>query len=305
MDYMLKDSYGRKIKSLRISITSKCNQNCIYCHGEGQKIKEKKPEITIDTITKVVSAASSFGVDKVKFSGGEPLVRSDFVDIIASLPKLKDISATTNGILLSKYAYELKEAGLNRVNISLDSLDSEKYAFITGSNKNSDEGKNKLSKVIEGIKCAIEADLMPIKLNMVLLRGINDSEIKKMIEFAKPRSLILQLIELMDFTNISRYQVDISKIENMLESQASQVKCREMHRRKKYFVDGVEVEVVRPIDNSEFCANCSRLRLTSDGKLKPCLLRNDNLVDINGLTEKEICDALKLVVKKREPFYRG
>lgn len=297
MDYKLIDSYGRKIKSLRVSITSKCNLNCIYCHGEGQK-NEKSSEISADTIAKVVSAASSFGVEKIKFSGGEPLLRSDFSKIIASLPKLKDISATTNGILLSKFAYELKEAGLDRVNISLDTLDHEKYSLITGSNKNT------LSKVIDGIEMAIEAKLMPIKINMVILNGVNDSEISKMIEFAKPRSLILQIIELMDFKNISQYQADMSQIEDMLESQAAHVKYRKMHRRKKYFVDGVEVEVVRPIDNSEFCANCSRLRLTSDGKLKPCLLRNDNLVDINGLSKKEINDALELVMSLREPYYR-
>jgi len=300
MDHRLIDTYGRKIKSLRISVTPNCNQNCIYCHREGQKKAkecEKNLEIGADEIVKVVCAASFFGVDKIKFSGGEPLVRADFLDIIAALPELKDISATTNGTLLSKYAYELKEAGLDRINISLDSLDCEKYALITGSNKDT------LSKVVEGIDSAIEAKLMPIKLNMVLLDGINDSEISQMIEFARPRSLILQLIELMDFNNISQYQVDMSRIEEILESQATRVKYREMHRRKKYFIDGVEVEVVRPIDNSEFCANCSRLRLTSDGMLKPCLLRNDNLMDIKGLTENEIRDALKLVVSRREPFY--
>ncbi|MDY6965466.1 MAG: GTP 3',8-cyclase MoaA [Halobacteriota archaeon] len=298
MSDQLIDRFGRKIKSLRISVTSRCNQNCIYCHNEGE-VKEKNSEIAIETVSKLVSAASSFGVKKVKFSGGEPLIRADFADIVSALPELDEISVTTNGTLLSRYARDLAEAGVGRVNISLDSLIDDKYRFITGSNR------SMLPKVLAGIDSATEAGLTPIKLNMVLLRGINDSEISDMIEFAKGRALILQLIELMDFGNIREYQVDMIGIEDMLKSNAESIVSRDMHHRKKYFIDGAEVEVVRPIDNSEFCANCSRLRLTSDGKLKPCLLSNDNLFDINGLTKDEMREALKMAVSRREPFFRG
>jgi len=299
MSERLIDKYGRNVKSLRISVTNRCNQNCIYCHNEGEGDKNRGFEIDCETISRVVTVASSFGVSKVKFSGGEPLLRTDFVDIISALPTIGEISVTTNGTMLSGSAEKLAGAGLGRVNISLDSLDKKKYSFITGSDESA------LPKVLAGIECAIDADLTPVKLNMVILRGINDSEIQDMIEFVKGRPLILQIIELMDFKDIPEYQVDMVRIEDILKSQSDSVVCREMHHRKKYFVDGAEVEVVRPVDNSEFCANCTRLRLTSDGKLKPCLLSDGGLVDINGLSVEEMREALKLAVSNREPFCRG
>lgn len=223
-------------------------------------------------------------------------MRDDFEDIIAALPELKDISATTNGIYLASRAQSLAENGLSRINISLPSLSPEKYRKITGGD---------ISRVLEGIDAAVEC-LAPVKLNMVLLKGINDNDIKKMMDFIREYEgkVILQLIELMDFQKTSEYQVDINEVEKFLESKASDIKERAMHRRKKYFIDGVEVELVRPIDNSHFCANCNRLRVTSDGKLKPCLFRNDNLVDVNNKEPAVIAELLKLVMEKREPFYK-
>lgn len=223
-------------------------------------------------------------------------MRDDFENIIEALPELKDISATTNGIYLASRAQSLAESGLSRINISLPSLSPEKYRKITGGD---------ISRVLAGIDAAVGC-LAPVKLNMVLLKGINDNEIKKMMDFIREYEgkVILQLIELMDFQKTSEYQVDINEVEKFLESKASNIKERAMHRRKKYFIDGVEVELVRPIDNSHFCANCNRLRVTSDGRLKPCLFRNDNLVDVNNKEPKEIAELLKLVMEKREPFYK-
>ncbi len=205
-------------------------------------------------------------------------MRSDFDEIIAALPELKDISATTNGILLSKRAESLAESGLDRVNISLPSLNKEHYKKITGSS-------DALPCVLDGIDAAIDAGLTPIKLNMVLLKGINDSEIDDAINFSirYDRNVILQLIELMNFKHVSHYMVDIDDIERMLESY------------------GVEVELVRPIDNSCFCGNCNRLRITSCGQLKPCLMRNDNLIDISEYaTDEEIRELLRKAVEIRE-----
>ena len=293
------DPYGRVITSLRVSITKKCNLNCIYCHQEGENSNPER-EISSDVIARIVTAAAGFGVRKVKFSGGEPLMRSDFGEIIAILPELKDISATTNGVLLSRYAASLAENGLDRVNISLPSLNKEHYGKITGS-------PHFLPRVIEGISAAIDAGLTPVKLNMVLLKDINDSEIDDAINFSAryDGDVILQLIELMDFKHISYYMIDMGEIEKMLESRAQLVRERKMHRRKKYFIDGVEVELVRPIDNSVFCANCNRLRLTSGGQLKPCLMRNDNLVDIcEDATSEEIKELLRKAAEKREPYYK-
>lgn len=300
MNNELIDHYGRVITSLRISMTKKCNLNCIYCHQEGENGNSKK-EISLDTVVKIVTSATEFGVKKIKFSGGEPLMRSDFEDIIASLPELNDVSAATNGVLLSERASSLADSGLDRVNISLPSLNKEHYKKITGSS-------HALPKVLDGISGAIDAGLTPIKLNMVLLKGINEFEIDDAIHFVAKYdgNVILQLIELMNFKNTKQLMVNIDSIEKMLESKATSTKERLMHRRKKYFIDGVEVELVRPIDNSKFCANCNRLRITSSGKLKPCLMRNDNLIDINEeASVEEIKEMLKIAVGKREPFYKS
>ncbi len=292
----LTDAYGRTIKSLRISLTNRCNLKCIYCHREGET-RDIKIEMNTKTIANIVKASKTFGISKVKFSGGEPLMRDDFEDIIAALPELKDISATTNGIYLASRAESLADSGLSRINISLPSLSPEKYRKVTGGD---------ISRVLAGINAAVEC-LAPVKLNMVMLKGINDNEIIKMMDFIRKYEgkVILQLIELMDFQKAAKYKVNINEVEQFLESKASDIKERALHRRKKYFIDGVEVELVRPIDNSHFCANCTRLRVTSDGRLKPCLFRNDNLVDVNNKEPQEIVELLKIVMDKREPFYKG
>jgi cyclic pyranopterin phosphate synthase len=300
MNNTLTDNYNRVIKSLRISITKKCNLKCIYCHQEGEN-QAPAQEMTPETVARIVTAASEFGVDKVKFSGGEPLMREDFEEILAVLPALKNISATTNGVLLSHRAASLADSGLDRVNVSLPSINKEHYGAITGY-------PNMLPRVMEGIDAAIDAGLTPVKLNMVLLKGINHSEIDDAINFVGRYngSVILQLIELMNFRDISKFMVDIDSVERMLESRASRVIEREMHRRKKYFIDGVEVELVRPIDNSLFCASCNRLRITSSGKLKPCLMRNDNLIEIkDGAMPEEIKELLRKAVLSREPYYKA
>ena len=300
----LVDLYGRKVTGLRISITDRCNLSCIYCHNEGANIctygpigHEMKPEL----ICEIIRVAAKFGVNKVKFSGGEPLFRKDFEDILSCLPPLKEISATTNGILLEKRAKSLKTAGLDRVNISLDTLVPEKYQAITGAPADS------LEKVIKGINSAVEAGLTPVKLNMVVLKGINENEIDSMIDFVRAYEgkVILQLIELMNIDpELSKYTIDSKALEEKLAERASEIRIRHLHHRKKYIIDGVEVEFVRPMDNSEFCAHCSRLRVTADGKFKPCLLVNDNLVSVRkAKTSEEIEALLKLAVSRRKPYY--
>ncbi|BAI60725.1 probable molybdenum cofactor biosynthesis protein A [Methanocella paludicola SANAE] len=296
MQESLVDNYGRRVTSLRMSLTNRCNLQCIYCHNEGES--GSGGEITVDEIARLVRIATKYGVDRVKFSGGEPLLRTDLEDILRALPPLKDISLTTNGTLLAPRAKGLKEAGLDRVNISLDTMDSGRFDLIT-------QRKGQFSRVMDGINAAIDAGLTPVKLNMVYLKGINEDEIERMIEFIRGRPLVLQVIELMNFKGAFKYHADISALEHSLKARADDYKCREMHRRTKYYLNGAEVEIVRPIDNSEFCMNCNRLRVTSDFKLKPCLLRNDNLVSLRGLDDEGLEKALRYTVGIREPFFKA
>jgi cyclic pyranopterin phosphate synthase len=301
------DDYGREIRSLRFSLTKRCNLNCIYCHNEGEGRRGESGEISAELVIEIARVASAyFDIRRIKFSGGEPLMRDDLVDIVQGVRDFEDdISVTTNGTLLKKYAAELADAGLDRVNVSLDSLKEERYDFITSS-------RNNLPKVIDGIYSAIDAGLTSLKLNTVLLKGINEDEIISMVGFVRECNnrgggevAILQLIELIPSFNpfMLNYKADFYGIEAELKSKASAIKTRRLQHRRKYFVDGVEVEVVHPMDNTEFCANCSRLRITSDGKIKFCLLRNDNLVPVETVDEKHIINKLRLAMKYREPFF--
>jgi cyclic pyranopterin phosphate synthase len=291
---LLKDPYNRPVSNLRISLTSKCNLSCIYCHAEGEK--QPKKQMSADDIREILRVAAGFGIRSVKFTGGEPTLRTDLPEIIGSIPPGMESSMTTNGTMLAGIAADLKRAGLARVNVSLDSLNRETYRKITGTDR--------LSDVLDGIASALDAGLVPVKLNMVVLRGINDHEVEDFLAYIRGnRNLILQLIELMQF-NDCNYHGDLNGLEGSLAERATQILTRRMHHRKKYCLDGAEVEVVRPLHNTEFCAFCNRLRVTSDGKLKPCLLRNDNHIDITGKRGKELEDLFREAVRKREPYYR-
>jgi len=287
------DSYGRKVTGIRIALTPHCNLRCIYCHHEGELLPGG--EIPGDMVVSIAKAAAELGMRSVKFTGGEPLLRKDLDLIIARIPQSLDISITTNGILLAEQAEALARAGLNRVNVSLDSLQPNRYCQITRGRPGD------LEKVLSGVDASIEADLLPIKLNVVVLKR-NESEVPEMIEFCRRRGLILQLIELMDIQG-QGISGDIEGIERSLAAQADSILTREMHRRKKYFLDGAEVEVVRPMDNTEFCAHCTRLRVTSDGKIKPCLLRSDNLVKIDSCDPVRVKELLRMANARREPYF--
>jgi cyclic pyranopterin phosphate synthase len=293
MPGMMVDSFGRVVTGLRIALTPRCNLNCIYCHHEGEA--NPNGEISDEVVVSVARAAAQLGVRSLKFTGGEPLLRRDLAGLIAQMPQDLDISLTTNGIFLAEQAGPLAEAGLDRVNVSLDSLRPQTYQAITGGR----EGD--LEKVLAGIDAARAAALEPIKLNVVVLKE-NEAEISDLIDFCREKGLILQLIELLDLRH-QGLSGDIDAIERRLAARADRIRVREMHRRKKYFLDGAEVEVVRPMDNTEFCANCTRLRVTSDGKIKPCLLRSDNLVEIGTCNCEKIKELLQEANARREPYF--
>jgi len=292
---MLLDVYGRPVTNLRISVTQRCNLRCIYCHHEGQREFSGK-EIEKEDILKVIRIAREFGVRKLKITGGEPLLRDDLLDILSEIEGMKEISITTNGILLPEIAEDLKKSRVTRVNVSLDSLREDRYRKITRAKKGVFE------RVLEGIELAHELELTPVKINMVLIRDINEDETQGFINFISGKRMILQIIELI---GDDKLRGDILRVERALAERADRVVFRRMHNRPKYFLNGAEIEIVKPVRNPEFCMYCTRMRVTSDGKLKPCLLRDDNLISISECTEEELRKKFKLAVGLRAPYYGG
>jgi len=305
---MIRDSYGRPVLNLRISVTQRCNLRCPYCHREGETA-HPSTEMTREEIVRIVGVAVGLDISRVKLTGGEPLLRSDILDIvkgIAGFGGLRDLSMTTNGTNLASLAKELREGGLNRVNISIPSLNTETYRMLMGGD---------LRDVLRGIRAAGDAELSPVKLNMLVLKDLNEHEIPEMISFAEQTGTILQLIEL-EPLNISmsyykRYHYALDDVEEELKKQARRVETRgDMQNRRVYFLPRLKVEVVPPIENTEFCVRCTRLRVTSDGWLKPCLMRSDNLVDVlnplrNGADDEELRRLFLEAVKRREPYYKA
>jgi len=305
---LLYDNCGRPTLNLRISLTQRCNLRCVYCHREGQDPRSATSEMTADEVLRIAQTAVALGISRIKLTGGEPLLRSDILDIVqslASIPSIGDLSMTTNGAHLSALAKPLKDAGLRRVNISLPSLDEKTYSMVSGGN---------ISEALKGVSAAVKAGLHPVKLNMLVLRGINTADIPKMIDFARNSQAILQLIEL-EPVNIKddyykRHFFALDSLEHELKQQALSVETRgDMQNRRVYTLSKVKVEVVHPIENTDFCARCTRLRVTSDGKLKPCLMVNDNLVDIltairKGATDEDLKELFVKAVERREPFHK-
>ena len=304
---MIYDSYNRPVLNLRISVTQQCDKHCPYCHREG----ETNPStiMTVDEIVRTVRIAISLGISRVKLTGGEPLLRKEIVKIvqcIRGLDGLTDLSMTTNGAYMKGLANDLKKAGLSRVNISLPTLNPDVYNNIMGGN---------LQDAIEGVEAAVEAGMQPVKLNMLVLKNVNDGELDNMIKFAAQTGTILQLIEL-EPINLSnnyyeRHHLSLDNIEQKLKTLASETRVRKfMQKRRVYVLPEAKVEVIRPIENTEFCANCTRIRVTSDGKLKPCLMRKDNLVDLltpmrNGADDEKLKETFIEAVKRREPYYKA
>jgi cyclic pyranopterin phosphate synthase len=306
---ILYDTFGRKLNSLRISVTQRCNLRCFFCHKEGEVAS--KNEMTVEEIAKIAKVASELGMKKVKLTGGEPLLRDDIPQITSKIARYADeVSLTTNGIFLDRYAQTLRNAGLKRVNVSLHAITPKNFRKIT-------DGGN-VQHVKNGIKAAIESGLNPVKINMVVLKAINVNEVSDAIDFAQEVNAILQLIEFQpiqreNYTYWEKYHHDLVSIEQWLTRKAVSIQENPLHKRRRYVLEKngtpVQVEIVRPMHNSMFCQNCTRIRVTSDGKLKPCLLRNDNLIDVvslirQGATTNELKEAFKKAAMVREPYWR-
>jgi len=278
------DNLGREISYLRVSITDRCNYRCIYCKPEEQfEFIPHEEILRYEEIVEIIEEAVNLGITKVRITGGEPLARKGIVDFIKKLRKIKkleDISLTTNGFFLSEYAEKLKDAGLNRVNISLDSLQEEKYKTITRGGS--------LKKALKGIDSALKAGLLPIKINTVLIKGINDDEVEDFTRLTLGRPLNIRFIEFMPSGE------DLK--ENYRDKFISVLEIKEK-LIKKYLLDPVKISTANgPAKyyqikggqgtigfitalSQHFCETCNRIRLTSEGKLRPCLFSNTE-VDI-------------------------
>jgi cyclic pyranopterin phosphate synthase len=307
---VLTDNCGRPLLNLRISITQRCNFRCDYCHKEGEGCSRGiSEEMTVDEIVRIARIAISLDISRIKLTGGEPLMRKDLCNIvkgIAAISGLKDLSLTTNGSLLAFEAEKLQKCGLKRLNISLPTLNPQKYHKLTDGT---------LDNAIEGVKAAVGVGLNPVKLNMVILNGINVDDVPEMMDFASQTGTILQLIEL-DPVNVTddyfgTYHKFLDAYEEMLRQKAIKTVTRRfMHNRHVYHLPCVTVEVVHPTENGDFCAHCTRLRVTSNGMLKTCLMRNDNLIDVltplrDGANDEELKALFMHANQMRKPYNKA
>lgn len=277
----LYDSFQRPINYLRISVTDRCNLRCIYCMPpEGIETMPREQILSYEEIYLVAKAAASLGINKLRLTGGEPLVRSQLPELIRMLSHIEgidDLSMTTNGILLKHYAAELKGAGLKRVNISLDSLNEKKFRHITR--------LGELQNVLQGIDSAKQAGLNPVKINTVVMRGINDDEI---LDFARKTiedGWHVRFIELMPFNEEqSQWFMPLSVAKSRIESLGKlEPSPPSGNGPAKYFrLPGSKgtIGFITPV-SEHFCFRCNRLRLTASGKLRPCLL-SDKELDLRG-----------------------
>jgi len=302
------DPYNRDINYLRISVTDRCNLRCTYCRPkEGISLKGHEDILRYEEILRVVSRATALGFVKVRLTGGEPLVRRGFVEFAAALKKIKgleDISLTTNGILLEKYADAIFNAGITRINISLDSLDGEKYAEIT-------RGGN-LDDVFRGIAEAEKAGFSPIKINTVIVRGFNDNEVLDFARLALTKPFQIRFIEIMPVSPVNTgHAEDFLPNRQLLETIGRHFRLLPL-QGKKHKTDGParlykleegrgEIGFINPVSD-HFCATCNRLRLMADGKLRACLLKEEE-VDLKAALERRCSDEeLDELIRKAVRF---
>jgi GTP 3',8-cyclase len=297
----LSDSFQRPINYLRISVTDRCNLRCVYCMPEaGVELMSHYDILSYEEIYTVVKAAAELGINKVRLTGGEPLVRagiSDLVSLLDSIETIDDIALTTNGILLAQHAAELKEAGLRRVNISLDTLKPERFRQITRCGT--------LANTLEGIEAAQTTGLTPVKINMVVMAGVNDDELPDFAAKTVSDGWNVRFIELMPSSaneQVSSKLVSVSemrkRIEKMGRLEPSQVEAGNGPAR--YFrLPGAKgtVGFISPV-TEHFCIQCNRLRLTADGKLRPCLLSDDEIDLKEPLRSGAPLEELKKLISK-------
>ena len=264
------DKSGRKIDYLRISLTDRCNLRCVYCMPENGIEKKCHDDILrFEEVEKIIDACAVMGINKVRFTGGEPLLLKGIETLIrhtAAIDSIHDISMTTNGILLYDMAEDLKKAGLNRVNISLDTLNPDKFRKITR--------LGDINKVFKSVDKCIESGMLPVKINVVLMKGINDDEIGDFINMTLDKTIQVRFIELMPIGEGLKYYEDCKmKAEYVLKKFPELVSVKDDSKvASVYKIPGAKgsVGLISPV-SCKFCSDCDRIRLTSTGTIKPCL----------------------------------
>lgn len=309
---LTRDAYGRPMTYLRISLTDRCNLRCVYCMPAlGAKFAPRDELLTDEEILTVVRAVAKIGFSKIRLTGGEPTIRPRIADIvreIASTPGIDDVSMTTNGLLLERLAPALKEAGLQRVNVSIDTLDPEAFTRITRGGK--------IEKVWAGIRAAEEVGLAPIKLNAVVVRGQNDHEVADLAALTIDNPWQMRFIEVMPLEGVGDVHdsglVTTAETMDIIEQAHGKLeglKAPLGDPARIYQIAGAKgtIGFISPV-SQPFCAFCNRIRLTADGKLRLCLLRNDE-VDVKdilrgGGTEEDLLERVRLGVW-RKPWGHG
>jgi cyclic pyranopterin phosphate synthase len=307
----LRDGHGRALTDLRLSVTDRCNYRCVYCRtgNEGAQFTE----LPIEVYARILRVFVSLGIEKVRLTGGEPLLREGLLDLIRETATMRpafsdsplDIAITTNGHLLAPMARELKGAGLSRITVSMDAVDPETFTRIT-------RVPGSFERVRDGIRAAQDAGLGPVKVNCVLLRGFNDSQIESFAEFSRNENVIVRFIECMpleeDRTWSPATVVPMKEILARLNAVRPVVALPANHlsetARRFTFEDGVgEIGIIAPVSEA-FCGHCSRVRVTSDGKLRTCLFSQSDhdLVGrmVRGASDEEVAGWIREIVQHKE-----
>jgi cyclic pyranopterin phosphate synthase len=287
----MRDNYGRNINYLRVSVTDRCNLRCVYCMPEeGVKSLSHDEILRFEDTIKIVKVAATLGINKIRYTGGEPLVMKDIDKLIYETSKIKgirDIAITTNGILLSDMAVDLKKAGLKRVNISLDTLNGEKFKSITRIGD--------LDKVMEGIYRCLSLGLQPVKINTVLMRGINDTEFEDFLNLTRQLPVDIRFIELMPIGEGAKmYEKNKLSFTEILEEHPEliEIETEKSSTAQMYKLQGSKGNIgfISPV-SCKFCEDCNKIRLTSTGTIKPCLHSEEEINLRKYLKDEEMLTA--------------
>jgi len=299
------DNYAREIDYLRVSVTDRCNLRCRYCMPEeGIESSDRASILTLEQIVRLIRVAAQVGIRKVRFTGGEPLVRKDITKLIAQvaeIPQINDIAITTNGVLFAEMAEELKNAGLTRVNFSLDSFVAEKFNYITR--------RGDLKDVLSGITTALNVGIAPVKINTVVMKGFNDNEILDFVKMAYEMPLHVRFIEFMPIGDLPFYEKErlftMAEIKEIIDSRYVLLNGSTLQGNgpaKSYQIKGGmgTIGFISAMSD-HFCAECNRIRMTVDGKLRGCLFAKEEIslkmALENGASDEKLAGLFSKAIK--------